>query len=127
VDVRVQVEPYHWVVGRPSATAAEAWRRKLTTVKHTYLTRIAPHDPGKGAVFDAVLDHILSADTMTWSLAYLVQGTKPSSGQARTPGLDASERRERRPDPVSRSPGHRLRPRLVSPMSAPFPAWTVGQ
>jgi SAM-dependent methyltransferase len=77
VDVRVQVEPYHWIVGRPDEPTAAAWRRKLTTVKHNYVTRLAPHDVGKAAFFDTLLAHVLAESTMTWSLAYLVQGTKP--------------------------------------------------
>jgi hypothetical protein len=29
-------------------------------------------------VFDRLLDFILAPDTMTWSLLYLVQGSKPA-------------------------------------------------
>ena len=54
----MQVEPYHWIIGRPDDPTAAAWRRKLTTIRHNYMTRFAPYDVGKAAFFDALLQHV---------------------------------------------------------------------
>lgn len=77
VDLRVRMEPYHWIVGRPDEATCDAWRRKIATIRHAYLTRLAPHDAGKATFFDDFLAHIMAEDTVTWSWSYLVQGTKP--------------------------------------------------
>jgi ubiquinone/menaquinone biosynthesis C-methylase UbiE len=76
VDIRQQVEPYHWIIGRPDDATAAAWTTKLQSIKHTYLTRVAPHKDDKSAFFDDFLALVMADETMTWSLAHLVQGTK---------------------------------------------------
>ncbi len=76
VGVRQQIEPYHWIIGRPDDATAAAWTTKLHSIKHTYLTRVAPQKADKSAFFDAFLSFVMADGTMTWSLAYLVQGTK---------------------------------------------------
>jgi ubiquinone/menaquinone biosynthesis C-methylase UbiE len=78
VDVRQQVEPYHWIVGRPDRPTSEAWTVKLGTIKQTYSSRVSQHGSLREEFFDDLLSFILADDTMTWSLAYLVQGTRPS-------------------------------------------------
>jgi ubiquinone/menaquinone biosynthesis C-methylase UbiE len=77
VDVREQVEPYHWVVGRPDQAAADAWTAKVHGLKENYVRRIRPDQPDMAAFFDEFLAFVMDENTMTWSLAHLVQGTKP--------------------------------------------------
>lgn len=76
VDIRQQVEPYHWIVGKPDAPTTVAWTARLEGIKETYMSRVAPDKPQMAAFFDEFLALVLADDTMTWSLAYLVQGTK---------------------------------------------------
>jgi ubiquinone/menaquinone biosynthesis C-methylase UbiE len=76
VDIRQHVEPYHWIVGRPDEADAAAWTAKLNGIKETYLTRLHPDKAHMSRFFDELLAFVLAEDTMTWSLAYLVQGTK---------------------------------------------------
>jgi ubiquinone/menaquinone biosynthesis C-methylase UbiE len=78
VDVRVNVEPYHWIVGQPDADIASAWTAKLHGIRQNYLGKLFPQKAEKAAFFDSFLALVLAEDTMTWSLAYLVQGTKPA-------------------------------------------------
>jgi ubiquinone/menaquinone biosynthesis C-methylase UbiE len=92
VDVRESIEPHHRVVGAPDESAAEAWTRKLLTLKRIYLQQLPIEEVGKGEALDDLLAFILSDETMTWSLLHLVQGRKPlADGQAlRGPGTRAS-------------------------------------
>jgi hypothetical protein len=49
-------------------------------IRKNYSERLFPQKAKRmDAVFDRLLDFILDADTMTWSLIHLVQGTKPQS------------------------------------------------
>lgn len=75
-DIRHHVEPYHWVVGKPDEATAAAWSAKLSGIKETYLTRLQPDKKHMAEFFDELLAFVLAEDTMTWSLAHLVQGTK---------------------------------------------------
>ncbi len=77
VDTREQIEPYHWIVGSPDSAAAEAWNAKVNGLRTSYLTRIRPDRVDMAAFFDEFLAYIMDEATMTWSLAHLVQGTKP--------------------------------------------------
>lgn len=76
VDIRQQVEPYHWIVGKPDEATAGAWAARLRGIKQNYVTRVAPGKTHMSTFFDECLSFLLADDTMTWSLAYLVQGTK---------------------------------------------------
>lgn len=78
VDIREAIEPYHRIVGKPDERTAEAWRRKIDAIKQNYTTKLFPEKAHKAPFFDAFLDFILRDDTMSWSVLYLVQGTKPS-------------------------------------------------
>jgi ubiquinone/menaquinone biosynthesis C-methylase UbiE len=78
VDVRQAVEPYHAVVGRPDEAQADAWRRKLQGLKRNYVSRLFPAKADRAHVFDDLLEFILRDETMTWSLLYMVQGTRPA-------------------------------------------------
>jgi ubiquinone/menaquinone biosynthesis C-methylase UbiE len=75
-DVRQQIEPYHWIVGKPDEATTAAWSAKLRGIQETYVTRVAPDKQHMAAFFDEFLAFVLAEDTMTWSLAYLVQGKK---------------------------------------------------
>jgi ubiquinone/menaquinone biosynthesis C-methylase UbiE len=78
IDIRETIEPYHAVVGQPDASTAEAWRRKLDGIKRNYVSALFPTKTHNAHVFDDLLEFILRDDTMTWSLLYLVQGTRPT-------------------------------------------------
>jgi SAM-dependent methyltransferase len=77
VDIRHEIEPYHRIVGAPDPATAVAWQLKIATVRDNYLQHLFPEKTQNAWVFDAFLEFILSADTMTWSLLHLVQGSKP--------------------------------------------------
>jgi SAM-dependent methyltransferase len=76
-DVRESIEPHHRIVGAPDEPTAEAWTRKLQTLKQLYVQHLPAEEAEKADALDDLLDFILSGDTMTWSLLYLVQGRKP--------------------------------------------------
>jgi ubiquinone/menaquinone biosynthesis C-methylase UbiE len=75
--IREEIEPYHRIVGAPDGATAAAWRTKIHIIRDSYVERLFPHKADRRWVFDAFLDFLLSEETMTWSLLYLVQGTKP--------------------------------------------------
>lgn len=77
VDVRQSIEPHHKIVGEPDEPTAAAWTRKLRTLKELYLQHLPAGEAEKAAALDDLLGFILSGETMTWSLLYLVQGRKP--------------------------------------------------
>jgi ubiquinone/menaquinone biosynthesis C-methylase UbiE len=77
VDIRVAVEPYHRIVGRPDAATLDHWRAKIDGIRSNYLNRLFPEKVDKAPFFDSFVEFIASEDTMTWSNLYLVQGTKP--------------------------------------------------
>ena len=77
VDVRQSIEPHHRIVGEPDEPTAAAWTRKLRTLKELYLQHLPAGEAEKAAALDDLLGFILSGETMTWSLLYLVQGRKP--------------------------------------------------
>jgi ubiquinone/menaquinone biosynthesis C-methylase UbiE len=79
VDVRESIEPHHRIVGEPDERTAEAWTRKLLTLKQRYLQQLPVEQADKAAALDDLLAFILSGETMTWSLLHLVQGRKPLS------------------------------------------------
>jgi ubiquinone/menaquinone biosynthesis C-methylase UbiE len=75
-DIRQSIEPYHYIVGRPEGDVADQWRRKILGIKENYTTNLFPHKSHLSSFFDDLLEFILSAETMTWSNLYLVQGGK---------------------------------------------------
>lgn len=75
--VRESIEPYHRIVGRPDDATAEAWKRKLSGIAHSYRTVLFPDKANLASFFDELLAFIMREDTMTWSNAHLVQGTRP--------------------------------------------------
>lgn len=77
VDVRHELEPYHRIVGAPDPHTAATWRLKLETIRDNYVERLFPQNANKRWVFDALLEFLLSEETMTWSFLHLVQATKP--------------------------------------------------
>ena len=77
-DVRESIKPHHWIIGAPDAAAAEAWTRKLRTLKQIYVRHLPIEEAAKADALDDLLAFILSPETMTWSLLHLVQGRKPS-------------------------------------------------
>jgi ubiquinone/menaquinone biosynthesis C-methylase UbiE len=77
VDIRHTVELYHRIIDAPDAPTAAAWRRKIEGIRDTYVDWLFPDKADKRWVFDALLEFLMSEDTMTWSLVHLVQGTKP--------------------------------------------------
>ena len=77
VDVRESIEPHHRIVGAPDEPTAEAWTRKLQTLKQLYVQHLPADEAEKADALDDLLGFILSGETMTWSLLYLVQGRKP--------------------------------------------------
>ena len=78
--MRESIEPHHRIVGTPDEPTAEAWTRKLLTLKQRYLQQLPADEAEKADALDDLLDFILSGETMTWSLLYLVQGRKPLIG-----------------------------------------------
>jgi SAM-dependent methyltransferase len=77
VGIRQSIEPHHRIVGQPDESTAAAWTRKLQTLKQLYLQHLPADEAEKADALDDLLDFILSGETMTWSLLYLVQGRKP--------------------------------------------------
>jgi SAM-dependent methyltransferase len=77
VDIRQSIEPHHRIVGEPDEPTAAAWTRKLQTLKQLYLQQLPADEVEKADALDDLLAFILSGETMTWSLLYLVQGRKP--------------------------------------------------
>jgi len=77
VDVRESIEPHHRIVGAPDEASARAWTRKLLTLKRIYLQQLPVEEAEKADALDDLLAFVLSGETMTWSLLYLVQGRKP--------------------------------------------------
>jgi SAM-dependent methyltransferase len=77
VDLRQSIEPYHRIVGEPDEPTAAAWTRKLQTLKQLYVQHLPAAEAEKADALDDLLAFILSGETMTWSLLYLVQGRKP--------------------------------------------------
>jgi ubiquinone/menaquinone biosynthesis C-methylase UbiE len=76
-DIRVAIEPYHRIVGRPDDETWEPWKAKINGIKTNYVNQLFPHKAVRGAAFfDVFLDFLAREDTMTWSNLYLVQGRK---------------------------------------------------
>jgi SAM-dependent methyltransferase len=90
VDVRESIEPHHRIVGAPDERTAEAWTRKLLTLKQTYVQQLPPEQVGKADALDDLLAFIRSEETMTWSLLHLVQGRKPRSAGSTARDLGAA-------------------------------------
>jgi ubiquinone/menaquinone biosynthesis C-methylase UbiE len=86
VEVRESIEPHHRIVGVPDEHTAQAWTRKLRTLKRIYQQQLPPERAGKADALDDLLAFILGEETMTWSLLHLVQGRKPSSADAQPQG-----------------------------------------
>ena len=62
-------------------TSARRRTHRCVSPRHlAYLQQLPADEAEKADALDDLLDFILSGETMTWSLLYLVQGRKPLIG-----------------------------------------------
>jgi hypothetical protein len=77
VNIGVQIEPYHLVVGRIGEIAFDLWRRKLA-IAEPIIAQACGADRTRD-VIAGFLDYLQDDSTLTFSMLFTVLGRKPAS------------------------------------------------
>lgn len=75
-DIKTDILPYHVITGEPSEEDFALWERKISVLSNSF-SKFAPDEfPKKKHVLRDFLEFIKRPDTTTYSVIFIVQGTK---------------------------------------------------
>lgn len=76
-DIKVDIVPYHQIIGTASDKVFNDWMMKIEILKRNYYKLGGSGDNGMESAFDEFLDLLKRPDAITYSTAFFVQGIKP--------------------------------------------------
>ncbi len=75
-DIRVDALPYHLIAGPPAAEIREQWAEKIRIFNDNFKMIEPERYPQFQPLFDRFLDFLDREDSLTYSVVFIVQGTK---------------------------------------------------